>query len=59
MIDVGSTNRQGQACAFNCSKASLKAVSVKRIFILLGTSSQIFGPKWESDSVPSKNVRIG
>ena len=37
----------------------LKAPSVERFFISLGTSSQIFGPKWESDSVPCNTVRTG
>ena len=36
-----------------------KAVSDERFFILLGTSSQIFGPTWESHSVPCKTVRTG
>ena len=27
-----------------------------KVFISLGTISQIFGPKWESDSVPCKTV---
>ena len=39
--------------------AFLMAVSDERFFISLGTSSQIFGPKWESDSVPCKTVRAG
>ena len=36
--------------------AFLKAVSDERFFISLGTSSQIFGPNWESDSVPCKTA---
>ena len=34
--------------------AFLKAVCVERFFIAFGTSSQIFGPNWESDSMPCK-----
>ena len=36
-----------------------KAVSDKRFFILLGTSCQIFGSTWESDSVSCKTVPTG
>ena len=39
--------------------AFLKAVRVERSFISLGTSSQIFGTKGESDSVPCEAVRTG
>ena len=51
--------RHEQACGFHCLMAFLKAVIVERFFISLGTSSQIFGPKWESDSVPWTTVRTG
>ena len=52
-------SRHGQACGFHCLMDFLKAVIVERFFISLGTSSQIFGPKWESDSAPWKTVQTG
>ena len=52
-------SRHGEACCFHCLMAFLKTVSDERFFISLGGSSQVFDPKWESDSVPCKTVRTG
>ena len=52
-------SQHGQACGFHCLMALLKDVSYERFFISLSTSSQIFGPNWERDSVPCKTVRTG
>ena len=38
--------------------AFLKAGSGESFFISLGKGPQIFGPKWEKDSVPYKTIRI-
>ena len=52
-------SQHGQACGFHCLMAFLTAVSDERFFRSLGTSSQIFGPKRESDSVPCKTAQTG
>ena len=40
-----------------CLPFFFEGVSDERFFISLGTSSQIFGPKWVNDSVPCKTVQ--
>ena len=52
-------SRHGKARGFHCLMAFLKTASVERYFISLGTISQMFGPKLESDSLPCKTVRTG
>ena len=57
LIDVSSTKPTWGSMWLPLINGFIKAVSVVKFFISLGTSSQIFGPKWESYSVPCKTVR--
>ena len=53
LTDVGSTKPTWTSMWL---PLFFEGVSDERFFISLGTSSQIFGPKWWNDSVPCKTV---
>ena len=59
LIDVGSTKPTWTSMWLPLFNGFFEDCEWWKVFHITWTSSQIFSPKWEKDSVPCKTVRTG